>query len=399
MSTVRIRRRGGGALLVAGLVLYAAAMAWLLRLPCRAPGGGERFPDLCAGTAPAGGSLLASGPDAAAPPLVGMITTVVGWFAANLSMLLGAEADRGALAELPVLLLVLVWLATVLAVHRSVGRGPDALVMAIAPAVLLAGFTTWDLWAVLFLVLALLFHARGSCTTSGVFLGLGASVALFPVAALLAVLFLAARRRQFRDFALVLLGAVLTWALVNGPSVVTSWDRWTAGLGTLAQRPVADSSFWGVWGRLVPALIGTAPAGTGQGVLLTLVLCLLGVLVAALVARQDPGVVQVSFLVLAVFVLFGTDYSLVQVLWLVPLVVLARRRWPEFAAWQLVELAHWAVLVLPGQTWPELPWTGPGALELLAVLRLLFLVYFVVVVTVDLLRGRRATATKVSEVG
>ena len=392
MSTSRIRRPGGGALLAAGLVLYAAAMAWLLRLPCRAPGGSERFPDLCAGAATDG--LFTGGPTGDQPPLVGMIATVVGWFATNLSALLGTEADRGALAELPVLLLVLAWLATVLAVHRSVGRGPDALVMAIAPAVLLAGFTTWDLWAVLFMVLALLFHTRGGWATSGVFLGLGASVALFPVAVLLAVLFLAARRRQVRDFALVLLGAALTWALVNGPSVATSWDRWTAGLGTLAQRPVADTSFWGVWDRFVPPLTGTDPAGTGQRVLLALVLSLVGVLVVALVARQDPGVVHVSFLALAVFVLLGTDYSLVQAVWLVPLVVLARRRWPEFAAWQLVELAHWAVLVLPGQTWPVLPWTGPGALELLGVARLLFLVYFVVVVTVDLLRGRRATTSR-----
>jgi len=174
--------------------------------------------------------------------------------------------------------------------------------------------------------------------------------------------------------------------------VLSMWERWRAGAGELAGRPLAESSFWGVWTRLVPASAGSGPAATGEHVLLALALGFVGVLVATLVARQEPGVVQVAFLALAVFVLFGTDYSLRHVLWLVPLVVLGRRRWPEFAVWQLVELMHWAVLTLPAETWPVLPWTGPGAQDLLGVLRILVLLYLVVVVTADVLRGRRAVS-------
>lgn len=387
MSLLGARSRGGAGLLLA-LLLYAVLMAWLLGLPCRLPGGGGR---LCAGgTAPAAGGLLAGGPPEEAPALVELVTTVLGWFAANVSALLGGRPDRAAVENLPLLLLLLAWVVTVVAVHRATPGRADALVMGLAPAVLIAGFSTWDLWAVLFMVLALLFHARGSGAAAGVCLGLGASVALFPAAVLLAVLFLAARHRRLREFTPVLLGAVLTWALVNGPSVLTSWARWQAGVGALAGRPVADSSFWGLWARLDQALTGTAPAGTGAHVPAALVLGLLAVLVLTLLSRQEPGAAQVALLVLAVVVLFGTDGSTVQVLWLVPLVVLARQRPWEFVLWQLVELLHWAVLALPPGTWPAPPWTGPGAQDLLGVLRVLFLVHFVVVVAADVLRGRRA---------
>lgn len=390
MTLQAIRTRGGSALLLGGLVLYAVAMAWLLRLPCRVADGTARFPGLCAAPpAPAaGGGLLTGGPAGEAPALVGMVTTVVGWFTTNLCALLGLDAEQGVLAQLPVLLLVLVWAATVAAVLRATGRRTDALVMAVAPAVLLAGFGTWDLWAVLFMVLALLSHDRGHGAAAGVLLGLGASVALFPVAVLLAVLLLAARHRQFRDFLRVLLGAVLTWALVNGPSVLTAWERWTAGLAAMAQRPVEESSLWGTWSRTASAVTGAPPAPAGEHVLPALALGLVAVLVLTLVARQEPDAAQVAFLVLAVFVLLGPRYSLVQVLWLTPLVVLSRQRWPEFAAWQLVELLHWLLRAPPEQTWPALAGTVPGAQDLLGVLRVLFLACLVVVVAVDVLRGR-----------
>lgn len=386
----RAGRLHGGALLA--LALYALAMAWLLRLPCRWPSGAERFPGLCAGdAAPPAGSLLGAGPPGEAPPLVRAVSAALGWFAANVSALLGTAPS--AAEHLPRVLLLLAWPAVVVVVLRVTGSRADALVTALAPAVLVAGFRTWDLWAVLCLVLALLLHDRGRAAAAGVLLGLGASVSLFPAAVLVAVLFLAVRHRRLREAGLVLLGAVLTWALVNGPAVLSSWERWAAGAAALAGRPVADSPFWSVWGRLVRAVTGSAPEGTGVHVLLPLAVVLVAVLVLSVLARQEPGTAQVSFLVLAPLVLLVTAQSMVQGLWLVPLVVLAgRSRW-ELVAWQLVELLHWAVLVLPPGTWPGPPWTGAGALEALGVLRVLLLGALVVAVAVDVLRGARSPRT------
>ena len=141
-------------------------------------------------------------------------------------------------------------------------------------------------------------------------------------------------------------------------------------------------------------------AETGQHVVLALVLGCAAVLVLTLLTRQEPSVVQVAFLLLTVLVLTGPGYSLVQALWLAPLVVLSRRNWVEFAAWQLVEVLWWTTLVLPEAAWPLLPWTartGWDAQDLLAAVRVLFLVWFLVVVAVDVLRGRRAMQIGVPE--
>lgn len=409
MSLTGARTRGGNGLLLVGLSLYTVMVACLLRLPCRVPGAGaEALPALCAtevapaavagDPAGAAGGFFTGGPTGDQPTLIGMITTVVGWLAARLSALLGADAGQAAFVDLSVVLLALVWVATVAVVAGLSGRREaDAYVLALAPVAALVGLTTWDLWAVLLMLLALLFSVRGSPAPAGVFLGLAASVALFPLVVLLAVLFLSVRYRQLRDFLVVLAVTVLTWALVNGPFLLTARDRWARQFRTELDRPGEASSLWSVW-DLTGADPG--PAGPGQYVLLALVLGFVAVLVLALLTRQEPSVVQIALLLLTVLVLFGTEYSLVHALWLAPLVVLSRRNWLEFAAWQVVEVLYWTTLVLPEPTWPALLPSGPAgwdAQDLLAAVRLLFLVWFVVVVTVDVLRGRKAMRIGVSE--
>lgn len=404
--------RGGHRALLVGLSLYAVMTAWLLRLPCRVPGWGaaESLPALCAtGIAPGeptgAGGFLTGGPAGDQPALVGMITTVVGWLSARVSALFGTDVDRGVFTDLSVLLLALAWIGTVAAVSALSGRrGADAFVLALAPVAVLAGFGTWDLWAVLLMMLALLFHVRGSPVPAGILLGLAASVALFPLVVLLAVLLLAVRYRQFRDFAVVLAGTALTWALVNGPFLLTAPDRWARQLSTPWDGPVEGSSPRGVWAGVEQARTGAAPdpAGAGQWALLALVLGFVAVLVLTLLTRQEPSVVQIAFLLLAVLVLAGPRYSLAHVLWLAPLVVLSRRHWPEFAVWQLAEVLWWATLVLPEPAWPVLPGLGLigwDAQDLLAAVRVLFLALLVAAVAVDVLRGGQARRIGMSEPG
>ncbi|MEX5295490.1 glycosyltransferase 87 family protein [Kocuria sp. CPCC 205268] len=412
MSPAGERSRGGhGALLVA-LGLYAVLTAWLLRLPCRVPGWAAEasLPALCGtglvpGEPSGAGGFLAGGPAGDQPALVGMLSTVLAGLAARLPGAAGTGADPRVFADLAMLLLAAAWIGTVAVVSALSGRRTtDASVLALAPVVVLAGFGTWDLLAVLLMMLALLFHVRGSPLPAGVLLGLAASVALFPLVVLVAVLLLGVRYRQFRDVAVVLAGTALTWALVQAPVLLSARDRWSPRLGAPGEEPVAGPSLWGVWARVQQARTGAPPdpAGGDQYVLLALVLGLVAVLVLTLLTRQEPSVVQIAFLLLAVLVLAGPGYSLVHALWLAPLMVLSRRHWGEFAAWQLVEVLWWTTLVLPAPAWPVLP--GLGALgwdvqDLLAVLRVLLLVLLVVAVAVDVLRGGRARRIGLSETG
>lgn len=288
--------------------------------------------------------------------------------------------------DVSLVLLALLWTATVLAVSALSGRGRvDAFVLAPAPVAVLAGFGTWDPAAVLLMVLALLLHARGRSGPAGVCLGLAASVALFPLAVLLALLLLAVRHRDVRDATVVLAGTVLTWLVVNGPFMVSAWDRWRRQTVAALDRTGEGVSLWGVWERIGAARTGAVPDGSGHPVLLALLVGLVAVLVLTLLSRHEPDPVQIALLLLGVLVLLQGHYSPVHALWLAPLVVLSRRHWPEFAAWQLVEVLWWATLVLPAASW-----VGASALQaqdVLAVARVLILLWFVAAVAVDVLRG------------
>ena len=398
MSPVGLRIRGGHGPLLIALSLWAALAAWLLRLPCRVPGRSveELLPALCAselalsGTGGATGGFFTGGPAGDRPALVGMLGTVAGWVASQGSVPPGA----GGGADVSLVIFALLWTATVLAVSALSGRGRiDAFVLAPAPVAVLAGFGTWDLPAVLLMVLALLLHARDRPGPAGVCLGLAASVALFPLVALLAVLLLAVRHRDARDAVVVLVGTVLTWLLVNGPFMVSAWDRWRQQAVAAVDRTGEGNSLWSVWERVVGPGSGAVPDGAGPPVLLGLVVGLAAVLALILSTRHEPDPVQVALLLLGVLVLLQGGYSPVHALWLAPLVALSRRHWPEFAAWQLVEVLWWTTLVLPAASWPALPGTGAtgwDTQDVLAVVRVLFLLWFVLAVAVDVLRGRRA---------
>ena len=64
-----------------------------------------------------------------------------------------------------------------------------------------------------------------------------------------------------------------------------------------------------------------------------------GIAVLALVADRRPRLPQLAFLVVAAFLLTNKVYSPQYVLWLLPLVVLARPRWRDFLIWQAAEVA------------------------------------------------------------
>ncbi|MEF3120338.1 glycosyltransferase 87 family protein [Kocuria flava] len=371
--------RGGTRALLIGASLWTVLMAHLLRLPCRVPGwdAAERLPGLCApGTAPAGTA-------GEQPALVGMLTGVLGWFSARVAALLGT--DGTVLDGLPGLLLVLAWVGVVAVVSALSGRRQvDAFVLALSPVVVLVGFSAWDLLAVLLMLTALLLHVRGRPLPAGIVLGLAASVALLPLVVLGAVLLQGLRDRYLRDALVVLAGTAATWLLVNGWTLLTAWERLRAGGGSAA---VGEASLWRTWARTG---LGPEAAGTGAWALPALLLGLAAVLLLVLLARWDPSVVQVSLLLLAVVVLADRQHPLVHALWLLPLVLLARRRWVELAAWQLVEVLWWTGLVLPGRALPGGVLLGQDAQEWLTAARLLFVVWFLVAVAVDVLRGRTA---------
>ena len=66
--------------------------------------------------------------------------------------------------------------------------------------------------------------------------------------------------------------------------------------------------------------------------------------VLALTAPRRPRLAQLAFLIVAAFILTNKVYSPQFVLWLIPLLALARPRWRDFLVWQGIEGLHWAAI-------------------------------------------------------
>ncbi len=71
-------------------------------------------------------------------------------------------------------------------------------------------------------------------------------------------------------------------------------------------------------------------------------LACLGIAGLALFAPRRPRLAALAFLVVAAFLIFSKVWSQQFVLWLLPLVVLARPRWWAFLAWQFAEVCYFA---------------------------------------------------------
>ncbi len=264
------------------------------------------------------------------------------------------------------LLTAAVWVLLVLTVMKSAGRDAgrarpwDAAIVALSPAIIFGAGINWDLWATAALALAVLLHVRGRHLAAGVMVGVGVSFKIFPLFLLGAVLVLALRRDVLkkdagpvsaapsapavglREFGLTVAGAAGSWALINGPAMLASWESWVQFYSYSAERGAGNSSLWHVW-LLVDGQGLAADQVSFWSFSLFLLSCL-GVLALGLAAPQRPRMVQLLFLIVAAFMLFNKVYSPQFMIWLIPLIALAAPRWRDALIWQAFQVLHfWAI--------------------------------------------------------
>lgn len=229
--------------------------------------------------------------------------------------------------------LVVTWTTARLAGRRRIW---DAAMVAVAPTLLLHAYTNWDLAAVALTGAGLLMWARGRPVWAGVAIGLGTATKLYPVLLVLPLFLLAVRTRQLRAVTLTALAGVLAWLLVDLP-IWLAWPSAFARFWSLNTiRPADWDTLWYAVSRLSgrPLALDTL----NVGVALATVAVFAAVSVLALRAPRRPRLAQLAFLVLAGFLLVNKVDSPQYVLWLLPLAVLARPRWPAFLGWQATEV-------------------------------------------------------------
>lgn len=245
-------------------------------------------------------------------------------------------------------LAVVLWAVVVIAVAKMSSRRIwDAAMVALSPAIILALTVNWDMWAIALMVTGLFAVAREHPWLGGILIGIGGAVKLFPLLVLGAFFTLAWRTRRWHVFGKIAGGAGIGWLVINLPVYLIDPKRWAVFYTFSSDRGAGFSSTWELWnmtiGRSAPDLVLTADTISLLGIIFFGFWCL-GVLMLGLIAPYRPRVAQLSFLILAMFVLIGKVYSPQFVMWLVPLAVLAYPRWRALLLWQLFEVFHFVAI-------------------------------------------------------
>jgi len=183
-----------------------------------------------------------------------------------------------------------------------------------------------------------------------VLLGLAVATKFYPVLFFGPLLLLCLRAGRMRAFWTTMASAAGAWLAVNLPVAVAAPAGWGEFYALSKGRPADWGSVWYFFEIEHWPFLGSL-TGSALNLFSAAVFAAGCVLIAALIltAPRRPRVPQVFLLVLAVFLLSNKVWSPQYVVWLVPLVVLARPRFWAYAVWQVAEVTYffaiWAYLI------------------------------------------------------
>jgi len=228
---------------------------------------------------------------------------------------------------------VLVW------AHLKMHRPWDALMIAVSPAILTAGLINWDALVVALTSLALLAWARKQHALAGIWIGLGIAAKLYPALLLGPLFILAVRTGKWREFFVTLGATAAAWVAVNLPVYLASPDGWAYFWTFNVDRGADLGSLW-----YALQLAGITIPGLSRLESVLMVLGALAIAAILLLAPRRPRLSQGAFLIVVLFLVVNKVYSPQYVLWLLPLLVLARPKWLDWAMFGLAETLYYVAI-------------------------------------------------------
>jgi uncharacterized membrane protein len=327
------------------------------------------------------------------PVLIGAAMQAAAWLVRPIS---DAGLRGREFFDVTVVLLALFALAGTLATAYLAGpsRRWTALLVALAPGLILASFINWDLIAMGLVAMGMAAWAARRQVLAGVLLGLAVATKFYPLVFFGPLLLLCLRAGRLRAFTVTAASAAAAWLAVNLPVALIAPTGWARFYQMNDTRSADWGSVWYFFETERWRFLGTLGIGSVNAFSLLIFAAgcvLIGLIIFA--APRRPRLPQAFFLVLAVFLLANKVWSPQYVIWLVPLVVLARPRLWSYLLWQAAEVGYffaiWAYLITVLAIPPAPPadgGIGPGLYFAALLARFTTVALLCVLVTRDILR-------------
>jgi uncharacterized membrane protein len=215
-------------------------------------------------------------------------------------------------------------------------NGSRALYFALAPTLVIYGTMNWDLLAVAFATVGLLYFFRRREVAAGAALGIGAAAKLYP--GMLALPLIVQRLRDRRpDRAIGLAWSTAgAWLLVNLPFAIAAPSAWWTFFRFNSERAADFDSLWYIACRH----LSFCPTTRTVNALSLASFLVLFAIVWIVKARMDPSFPRwtLGFPMLVLFLVTNKVYSPQFGLWLLPWFALALPRIRPWLAFQVADV-------------------------------------------------------------
>jgi uncharacterized membrane protein len=255
-------------------------------------------------------------------------------------------------------------------------RPEFAYLTTLAPAAIGSLYINWDLWAIISMMLSIYWFDRKKYKHSAVAIGVSISTKFLPVFLLLPIALILWRRNEVKELIRYIAIAVLTFAAINLPVLLTTPEGWLRFYELNFDRGQDWGSLWYALSSL-----GVNLGNTNFFAILALFVSVLFVSLLIFSTKNVLTLADVSFIVLALVMIASKVYSPQYILWLVPLAVIAmstRKDLHAFWIWQIAEVIYHVAIWQHLATVTGAKFGLPlGGYALITLIRILACLYFV----------------------